>query len=86
MLTELNKEVRQKHLPSETDMARHPSMHRTDTLDCLTCVRGEIYLVTDTEFAKHVTSKQLIVVALKAASSATPAQSRKAIEDALRQC
>jgi quercetin dioxygenase-like cupin family protein len=49
VLTELNKEVRQKHLPSEADMARHPSMHRTDTLDCLTCVRGEIYLVTDTD-------------------------------------
>jgi hypothetical protein len=29
-------------------MARHPSMHHTDTLDCLTCVRGQIYLVTDT--------------------------------------
>jgi quercetin dioxygenase-like cupin family protein len=49
VLTELNEEVRQKHLPSEADMARHPSMHRTDTLDCLTCVRGEIYLVTDTD-------------------------------------
>jgi quercetin dioxygenase-like cupin family protein len=49
VLTELNAEVRQKHLPSEADMARHPSMHRTDTLDCLTCVRGEIYLVTDTD-------------------------------------
>jgi quercetin dioxygenase-like cupin family protein len=24
-------------------------MHHTDTLDCLTCVRGEIYLVTDTD-------------------------------------
>jgi quercetin dioxygenase-like cupin family protein len=24
-------------------------MHYTDTLDCLTCVRGEIYLVTDTD-------------------------------------
>ena len=31
------------------DLARHPSMHRTDTLDCLTCVRGEIFLVTDNE-------------------------------------
>jgi len=49
VLTELNKEVRQKHFPSEADMARHPSMHRTDTLDCLTCVRGEIHLVTDTD-------------------------------------
>jgi quercetin dioxygenase-like cupin family protein len=24
-------------------------VHRTDTLDCLTCVRGEICLVTDTD-------------------------------------
>jgi quercetin dioxygenase-like cupin family protein len=24
-------------------------MHHTDTLDCLTCVHGEIYLVTDTD-------------------------------------
>jgi quercetin dioxygenase-like cupin family protein len=24
-------------------------MHHTDTLDCLTCVRGEIYLVTETD-------------------------------------
>jgi mannose-6-phosphate isomerase-like protein (cupin superfamily) len=49
LFTELNKEVRQKHLPSAADTARHPTMHRTDTLDCLTCVRGEIYLVTDTD-------------------------------------
>ena len=49
LFSELNTEVRQKHLPSEADMARHPTMHRTDTLDGLTCVRGEIYLVTDTD-------------------------------------
>jgi mannose-6-phosphate isomerase-like protein (cupin superfamily) len=49
LFTELNKQVRQKHLPSAADTARHPTMHRTDTLDCLTCVRGEIYLVTDTD-------------------------------------
>ena len=49
LFSELNTEVRQKHLASEADMARHPTMHRTDTLDCLTCVRGEIYLVTDTD-------------------------------------
>jgi quercetin dioxygenase-like cupin family protein len=49
LFSELNTEVRQKHLPSTADMARHPTMHRTDTLDCLTCVRGEIYLVTDTD-------------------------------------
>jgi quercetin dioxygenase-like cupin family protein len=49
VLADLNEQVHQKHLPSETELARHPSMHRTDTLDCLTCVRGEIYLVTDTD-------------------------------------
>src|ERR1700733_11065274 len=47
--TELNDEVGQKHLPSAAELDRHPTMHRTDTLDCLTCVRGEIYLVTDTD-------------------------------------
>ena len=49
VLADLNEVVHQKHQPSQTDLARHPSMHRTDTLDCLTCVRGEIYLVTDTD-------------------------------------
>jgi hypothetical protein len=49
VLADLNEEVHQKHRPSQTDLARHPSMHRTDTLDCLTCVRGEIFLVTDTD-------------------------------------
>jgi mannose-6-phosphate isomerase-like protein (cupin superfamily) len=46
---ELNTEVEQKHLPSAVDSQRHPTMHRTDTLDVLTVARGEIYLVTDTE-------------------------------------
>ncbi len=49
VLAELNAEVAQKHLPSAADLARHPSMHRTDTLDFITCVRGEIHLVTDTD-------------------------------------
>jgi quercetin dioxygenase-like cupin family protein len=49
VLAELNEEVHQRHLPTAADVARHPSMHRTDTLDCLTCVRGEIFLVTDTD-------------------------------------
>jgi hypothetical protein len=43
VLADLNQEVHQKHQPSQTDLARHPSMHRTDTLDCLTCVRGESF-------------------------------------------
>src|SRR5260370_2742916 len=49
VVADLNQEVHQKHQPSQTDLARHPSMHRTDTLDCLTCVRGEIFLITDNE-------------------------------------
>ncbi|SAL37004.1 cupin 2 domain-containing protein [Caballeronia udeis] len=50
-LRKLNVEVKQKHPPTEEDLARHPSMHRTDTLDCLTCIKGEIYLVTDVDEA-----------------------------------
>ncbi|MBL4801588.1 MAG: cupin domain-containing protein [Emcibacter sp.] len=49
VLKKLNVDVQQKHTPSETEMGRHPSMHRTDTLDCITCVIGEIYLLTDVE-------------------------------------
>ena len=49
VLADLNVQVEQKHAPSADDLARHPSMHRTDTLDCITCVIGEIYLVTDVD-------------------------------------
>jgi hypothetical protein len=45
----LHAQVGQKHPPTEEDLARHPSMHRTDTLDCFTCVTGEIYLMTDVD-------------------------------------
>ena len=47
VLADLDVAVGQKHAPTEADLARHPSMHRTDTLDCITCVIGEIHLVTD---------------------------------------
>ena len=49
VLQELHEVVKQKYVPSPEDMARHPSMHRTDTLDMFTITRGEIYLVTDTD-------------------------------------
>jgi quercetin dioxygenase-like cupin family protein len=49
VLQQLNVEVKQKHTPTAEDLARHPSMHRTDTLDCITCVTGEIHLVTDVD-------------------------------------
>jgi quercetin dioxygenase-like cupin family protein len=45
----LHKAVGQKHLPTAEDLARHPTMHRTDTLDCITCVIGEVYLITDVD-------------------------------------
>ncbi len=46
-LKKLHASVQQKHTPTAEDLARHPSMHRTDTLDCIVCVLGEIHLVTD---------------------------------------
>jgi quercetin dioxygenase-like cupin family protein len=46
---QLHRRVGQKHAPTTGDLARHPSMHRTDTLDCFACVKGEIYLMTDVD-------------------------------------
>ena len=48
-IEELHRTVQQKHMPTAEDYARHPSMHRTDTLDVITCVKGEIYLMTDSD-------------------------------------
>ncbi len=48
-LRKLHAEVKQTHMPTEEDMARHPSMHRTDTLDVITCIIGEIHLITDVD-------------------------------------
>ena len=45
----LHKDVKQKYPPTEKDLARHPSMHRTDTLDMFVVAYGEINLVTDTD-------------------------------------
>jgi mannose-6-phosphate isomerase-like protein (cupin superfamily) len=44
----LHSAVKQKYPPTEEDLDRHPSMHRTDTLDCITVISGEMYFVTDT--------------------------------------
>jgi mannose-6-phosphate isomerase-like protein (cupin superfamily) len=49
LMGELNRKVKQKYPPTEEDMERHSTMHRTDTLDCFVVVRGEIYLVSDTD-------------------------------------
>lgn len=48
-LQQLHSQVKQKYEPTAEDTARHPSMHRTDTLDMFTIARGEIYLVTDVD-------------------------------------
>ena len=45
----LHKNVKQKYPPTQADLARHPSMHRTDTLDMFVIARGEIYLVSDSD-------------------------------------
>jgi quercetin dioxygenase-like cupin family protein len=49
VIAQLNEDVGQTVTPTAEDVHRHPSMHRTNTLDCITCVRGEIHLVTDVE-------------------------------------
>jgi mannose-6-phosphate isomerase-like protein (cupin superfamily) len=49
ILHDLNKKVKQKYPPTEKDLERHPSMHRTDTVDMFTVAYGEIHLVTDTD-------------------------------------
>ncbi len=46
---EVNEKFGQKHLPTPEESARHPSMHRTDTLDIIFVFRGEIYLITDVD-------------------------------------
>jgi mannose-6-phosphate isomerase-like protein (cupin superfamily) len=48
-IEELHRAVGTKHMPTEADYARHPAMHRTDTCDVTVCVRGEVYLMTDTD-------------------------------------
>ncbi|MGH7106788.1 MAG: cupin domain-containing protein [Acetobacteraceae bacterium] len=49
VIRELHERVRQRHVPTTADLKRHPSMHRTDTLDLFTVARGEVYLMTDTD-------------------------------------
>jgi hypothetical protein len=48
-IRKLHAQVKQKHQPTAEDLTRHPSMHRTDTLDCIYCAKGEIHLITDVD-------------------------------------
>lgn len=45
----IHNQYKQTHMPTEEDLARHPMMHRTDTLDIIFVFKGEIYLITDVE-------------------------------------
>ncbi len=46
---DLNKEIGHDQQISEAERQRSATMHRTDTLDVITVLRGEIYLVLDEE-------------------------------------
>ena len=48
-MKQLHTQVKQKYPPTDVDLARHPGMHRTDTLDMFVIARGETYLVTDVD-------------------------------------
>lgn len=43
----LHESVGQKHMPKDADYQRHPNMHRTDSLDIIAVVSGEMYMMTD---------------------------------------
>lgn len=46
---EMNEKLKQKYQPTEENLARHPTMHHTDTIDFGIVVSGEIYLMTETD-------------------------------------
>jgi quercetin dioxygenase-like cupin family protein len=46
---EINRMTGHTQQISEKDRQRHPSMHRTNTLDVTTVIRGEVYLILDEE-------------------------------------
>ncbi|MGW1619546.1 cupin domain-containing protein [Streptomyces sp. NPDC002172] len=47
LFADLNKVAAESHQPTQAEKLRHPTMHKTDTLDVFHIVRGEIYLVLD---------------------------------------
>jgi len=48
-MEKFHRSVGQKHMPTEENYKRHFTMHRTDSIDYITCVIGEIWLITDTD-------------------------------------
>jgi mannose-6-phosphate isomerase-like protein (cupin superfamily) len=61
MFADVNAAVGQKHEPTETDKQRSPTMHKTDTLDVITIIRGEIYLILDDEEVLMKASDTVII-------------------------
>lgn len=51
MLVELHKLIGTKHIPSEEDMQKHATMHRTETLNMLFCAEGDLVSLNDLEDA-----------------------------------
>lgn len=47
VMATIHDKFRQSRMPSESDLERHPGMHRTSTLDFVTCVSGSVHLMTD---------------------------------------
>jgi len=58
---ELGSEVGETRKASAAEQSRHPSMHRTDTLDCISCVRGEVFLVTDKDEVKLTPGDTVVI-------------------------
>lgn len=48
---QMHKSIGSAHVPSDSEFAKlkHPSMHRTDTLNYMVLVSGELWALTDTE-------------------------------------
>jgi mannose-6-phosphate isomerase-like protein (cupin superfamily) len=49
MFADVNKMVGQAHEPTDAEKLRSPTMHKTDTLDVIHVIRGEIFLILDKE-------------------------------------
>ncbi|MEV7340075.1 cupin domain-containing protein [Streptomyces sp. NPDC093544] len=58
---ELSEQAGQTIKAGDEERSRHPSMHRTDTLDCITCVRGEVFLVTDVDEVKLTPGDTVVI-------------------------
>jgi hypothetical protein len=58
---ELNEMVGQTQQFSDKNRQRHPSMHRTDTLDVVIVIRGEVYLLLDEDEILLKTTDTVII-------------------------